>query len=358
MPMLRPTADLAHTLPPHDVHVHLRAAAPRLVTVAHKEALIRAGESYGTLLTPEARPSDAQTRAYHDALSRNGERVGALVAGLTAELLRVYRAPVLVSLARGGTPVGCAVRRVARRWGFDVPHHTLSIIRGLGIDAAALAEVRRLHPAAPLIFLDGWTGKGSIFQTLRASLPTDVPPRLAVLSDPAGVALHAATRDDLLLPHAVLNATVCGLLSRTFVEAPSPLSGPVPPVMHAARIEEALRNDDLTESYLNALDDLSCAYTAEFTLPAAPPRARAPAEVVLRLAADLGVNDPHLIKPSVGEATRVFLRRQPAHLLLRDAGHPDTLHLLEFAQQAGVPVSVQAALPYLAAAVISPGSPL
>ncbi|WP_255807915.1 cysteine protease StiP domain-containing protein [Deinococcus sp. KNUC1210] len=179
-----------------------------------------------------------------------------------------------------------------------------------------------------------------------------------MLSDPAGVALHAATRDDLLLPHAALNATVCGLLSRTFVEAPSSLPGALPPVMHAARIEESLRNDDLTVPYLAALDDLSRDYTAEFTLPPAPPPAHAPAEVVLRLAADLGVNDPHLIKPSVGEATRVFLRRQPAHLMLKDAGHPDTLHLLEFAQQAGVPVSVQAALPYLAAALISPGSPL
>ena len=349
--MFPPTADLAHTLPPADVKVHLRAATPRLVTVQEKERLIRGGESYGTLLTPETPPGAVQMSAYRSALERNGERVGALVAGLTAELLRGYTGAVLVSLARAGTPVGCAMRRLARRWGFELPHHTLSIIRGSGIDRAALAEIRRLHPAAPLIFVDGWTGKGSIFETLQSSLPAGVPPRLAVLSDPAGVALHAATHDDLLLPHAALNATVCGLLSRTFTE------GSAPGLLHAARTEEALRGRDVTVKYLDALDTLSAPYAPDFRLPASE-RPSSPAAQVLALAADLGVTNPHLIKPGVGEATRVFLRRSPAHLMLRDAGHPDTLHLGRLAEAAGVPVSVHPALPYLAAALIHPGGPL
>ncbi|WP_425144963.1 cysteine protease StiP domain-containing protein [Deinococcus sp.] len=334
---------LPHTLPPADVTVHLRAATPRLVTVGQKEALLRRGESYGTLLTPESRPSAVQQEAYRGALARNGERIGALLAGLCAELLRTYPGAVLVSLARGGTPVGCALRRLARRWGAELPHHTLSIIRGSGLDAAALAQVRDLHPGAPLIFIDGWTGKGSIFQTLQASLPPEVPPLLAVLSDPAGAATHAATHDDLLLPHAALNATVCGLLSRTFLDAQAPL--------HAARIEEDLRGDDLTLPYLEALDGLSAGYSPDFRLQAGP-RPATPYAEVLAYAAELGVRDPHLVKPGVGEATRVFLRRRPAHLLLRDARHPDTRHLWELAAAAGVPASVYPALPYLAAALI------
>ncbi|MDB5044983.1 MAG: hypothetical protein JWQ08_1033, partial [Deinococcus sp.] len=343
-----PALALAHTLPIADVQVHLRAAQPQLVSVQEKERLIRAGVSYGTLLTPEERPSDLQTAAYRAALARNGERVGALLASLTANILALYSHPVLVSLARAGTPVGCAMRRLARRWGSDLPHHTLSIIRGSGIDGAALEAVRRLHPQGQLIFVDGWTGKGSIYGALQGSLPSDVPPRLAVLSDPAGVAVHAATHEDVLLPHAVLNATVCGLLSRTFVTQEGGL--------HATRLEEELRGDDLTAEYLEALETLTAPFSPEVQLPAGR-RPQQPQDIVTALAARLGVTDPHLVKPSVGEATRVFLRRQPAHLMLREADHPDTLHLQALAQAAQVPVTVHAALPYLAAALISPGGP-
>jgi hypothetical protein len=336
---------LAYTLPADDAQVHLRAAQPHLVSVQEKEQLLREGVSYGKLLTPEQVPSNVQTAAYHEALTRNGERVGALLASLTAELLATYTQPVLVSLARAGTPVGCAMRRLARRWGSDLPHHTLSIIRGSGIDRAALDAVQRQHPHGQLIFVDGWTGKGSIYGSLKGSLPAEVPTRLAVLSDPAGVALHAATHDDLLLPHAVLNATVCGLLSRTFM---TPEGG-----LHAARIEEQLRGHDRTAEYLGELDALTDAFAPDFHLPLGP-RPQQPYDEVTALAAALGVTDPHLVKPSVGEATRVFLRRQPAHLMLREAGHPDTLHLEALAQAASVPITLHPTLPYLAAALIAP----
>ncbi|UQN09881.1 cysteine protease StiP domain-containing protein [Deinococcus sp. QL22] len=335
---------LAHTLPAADAEVHLRAAQPHLVSVQEKETLLRAGVSYGTLLTPEGVPTEVQTAAYRAALIRNGERVGALLASLTAEILATYSQPVLVSLARAGTPVGCAMRRLARRWGSELPHHTLSIIRGSGIDGVALQAVRRQHPHGQLIFVDGWTGKGSIYEALVGSLPADIPTRLAVLSDPAGVALHAATHDDLLLPHAALNASVCGLLSRTFVTEEGGL--------HAARIEEQLRGHDHTAEYLEALDTLTTPFTLEFHLPVGP-RPQRPYDRVTALAATLGVTDPHLVKPSVGEATRVFLRRQPAHLMLREAEHPDTLHLQALAEAAQVPVSIHPTLPYLAAALIA-----
>ncbi|GAA0514811.1 cysteine protease StiP domain-containing protein [Deinococcus depolymerans] len=338
---------LTHTLPSDDVTVQLDAAHPRLVSIEEKEALIRSGVSYGELLTPERPPAAAQTDAYHAALSRNGPRTGHLLAALTADLLRTYPHPVLVSLARAGTPVGCAMRRLARRWGRDLPHHTLSIIRGSGIDRIALAAVQAAHPGAQLIFVDGWTGKGSIHGALRGSLPADVPPILAVLSDPAGVARHAATHGDLLLPHAALNATVCGLLSRTFVA--------VPGQRHAARTEDALRPHDLSGHYLRALDALSAPHGPDTPLTPGP-RPRQPVQAALRAAAALGVHDPHRVKPGVGEATRVFLRRRPAHLILRGEAHPDIQHLLTLARHADVPVTQQPDLPYLAVATIAGGA--
>jgi hypothetical protein len=340
------TPTLNHTFAPDDVTVQLRPGTPRLVGVAEKEALLRGGESYGTLLTPEGPPSAVQLTAYREALTRNGSRVAGLFASLGAHLLEHVPGAVVVSLARAGTPVGCALRRFARQRGADLPHHTLSIIRGEGIDREALRRVRAAHPGRPLVFVDGWTGKGSIAQTLAGSLPDDVPVRLAVLSDPAGVADFAATHDDLLLPHAALNATVSGLLSRTFTDGAGGL--------HAVRVEEQLRGDDMSGAYLDALAALVDRIAEPVPLSSGPRPVR-PYDAVLALAADLGVRDPHLVKPGVGEATRVFLRRQPAGLLLRDPGHPDTVHLRELASAAHIPVTVHAGLPYLAAALISPG---
>ncbi|OLV17871.1 cysteine protease StiP domain-containing protein [Deinococcus marmoris] len=341
------TTAFFHTFDPADVTVHLRPATPRLVGVAEKEALLRQGVSYGTLLTPETRPSAVQMAAYHDALTRNGPRMAELIASLTAHLLAHVPQPVLVSLARAGTPVGAAMTRFARRRGQKLPHHTLSIIRGSGIDREALRRVQGAHPGGTLVFVDGWTGKGSIWGTLVDSLPGDVPPLLAVLSDPAGVASFAATHDDLLLPHAALNATISGLLSRTFVDAESQIEQK----LHGVRTEDHLRPDDVTGEYLAALD----AFDTGIDLPLSPgPRPVRPYDAVLALAAGLGVHDPHLVKPGVGEATRVFLRRQPAGLLLRDARHPDTHHLSELARAAGIPMTVHPELPYLAAALIRP----
>lgn len=338
---------LRHTFDPADVTVQLRAATPRLVGVTEKEKLLRQGVSYGGLLTPETRPSAVQQAAYQDALRRNGPRVAGLIAALTTHLLTAVPRPVLVSLARAGTPVGCAMTRFARRRGRPLPHHTLSIIRGSGIDREALRRIMQAHPGATLVFVDGWTGKGSIAGTLSASLPAGVPPLLAVLSDPAGVADFAATHDDLLLPHAALNATVSGLLSRTFVDADIPDGQ-----LHGVRTEDHLRADDVTGEYLAALDALDPGTASPLD---SGPRPVRPYDAVLALASSLGVHDPHLVKPGVGEATRVFLRRQPAGLLLRDAGHPDTRHLKALARAAGIPVTVHPELPYLAAALIAPG---
>lgn len=44
------------------------------------------------------------------------------------------------------------------------------------------------------------------------------------------------------------------------------------------------------------------------------------------------------MKPGIGEATRVLLRRIPRLILLRDAGSPLTKHLVELAAEKGVEV--------------------
>ena len=64
------------------------------------------------------------------------------------------------------------------------------------------------------------------------------------------------------------------------------------------------------------------------------------------------ITDTNLIKPGIGEATRVLLRRVPRLLMLRDANAPDVAHLKVLAAEKSVPVSVDAALPYQAISLI------
>jgi hypothetical protein len=65
-----------------------------------------------------------------------------------------------------------------------------------------------------------------------------------------------------------------------------------------------------------------------------------------------GIADVNLIKPGIGEATRVLLRRVPRLLILRDAAAPDTAHLKVLATEKSVPLIVDADLPYQAVSLI------
>ena len=331
-----------HTWFPEDVTLHLAPARPRLVSRAEKEALIASGTSYGFLLERENKPSAVQEEAYANSLARSIERLGLQLASLAAHLETIGQPVTLLSLPRAGLPVGAALQRLLRRAGTDAEHHSLSVIRGVGLDLGALDEVLLSRDVRSLVFVDGWTGKGSIKATLRASLsghPAQHTP-LLVLSDPANVAELAATREDVFLPHAALNATVSGLLSRTFV-VPGQSE-------HAAVAWTHLAHLDRTGAYLNALE---AAALASRPIPLAPRLPFDPLTQALRLAAPYSGGDPHKIKPSVGEATRVFLRRLPRALLVRDPADPEVAHLLELAAGAGVPVHIVPALPYRALAV-------
>ncbi|NEE25176.1 phosphoribosyltransferase, partial [Streptomyces sp. SID7982] len=117
--------------------------------------------------------------------------------------------PVLVSLARAGTPVGVLMRRWARhRHGLDLPHYAISIVRGRGIDATALRWLAAHHDPADVVFVDGWTGKGAITRELAAAIeefeasggPAGFDPEIAVLADPGGCVRTYGTREDFLIP--------------------------------------------------------------------------------------------------------------------------------------------------------------
>jgi len=234
----------------------------------------------------------------------------------------------------------------------DVPHYAISIVRGRGIDVAALRWVTRRHDPADLVFVDGWTGKGAIARELAAALRPgegpEVPGRLAVLADPGGCTDLYGSRDDYLIPSACLNSTVSGLVSRT-VWNPALLR---PGDFHGAKYYAGLAGADLSRLFLDTVTArfgaVAAAVARDWPVLAAADRTPTWSgwQAVQQIGAAYGIADANRIKPGVGETTRVLLRRQPWRVLVHPDAGPDVEHVRLLAGQRGVPVEVVPGLPY------------
>ncbi len=269
---------------------------------------------------------------------------------------------MLASLARAGTPVGILIRRwLAAGHGVDAPHYAVSIVRGRGLDPAALRYLDAHHRAADVVFVDGWTGKGAITRELAEALAgTGFDPDLAVLADPGRCVRTFGTRDDFLIPSACLNSTVSGLVSRTVLR--SDLIGPDD--FHGAKHYTELAGADVSGAFLDTVadhfDDVRAEALAAAERFLAPEHAdeRAPDwagwAAVERISAEYGIDSVNLVKPGVGETTRVMLRRVPWRVLARRGAGADLDHVRLLAAQRGVPVEEVDDLPYSCVGLIHP----
>lgn len=356
---------------PQDVEFLLkpleRSALETVADIAAKEALIQSGQRhYSEMLTPETLPSEEYRRLFFAAYRRNAARMAAECLALARHIAACTSTPVLLSLARAGTPVGAVVAHLVRRiTGQAVPHYSVSIIRGRGIDANALdAVLARGAQPENIVFIDGWTGKGVIADELQAALKkynfsrgTAIAPRLFVLADLAGKAFYAASWDDYLIPSSILNATISGLVSRSVLNSAIGAGD-----FHGCLFYREFTAHDLSVWFVDDMVQrataLMDAAPASALLPA-PPDGSAQQRYTAFLTAEMlryGVTDRNLIKPGIGEATRVLLRRLPQRLVVRNPRHADVQHLLALAREKAVPVDVRPDLPLVHAVAIIKGA--
>ncbi|MFG2328396.1 phosphoribosyltransferase [Streptomyces sp. NPDC048604] len=329
-------------------------------TEEREEAIQSGGAHYAESLPVEYQPSAEYQRLFHTALDASAVRIARAVGTVTETVLAERSArPVLVSLARAGTPVGVLMRRWAQhRHGLDLPHYAVSIVRGRGIDANALRWLAAHHDPADVVFVDGWTGKGAITRELAEALKDfeGFDPEIAVLADPGSCVRTYGTREDFLIPSACLNSTVSGLISRTVLRPD--LVGPDD--FHGGKFYRELAGADVSNDFLDTVsahfDEVADSVDAEVKeLLAAD---RTPTwegwAAVERISEEYGIHDVNLVKPGVGETTRVLLRRVPWKILAqRDAG-PDLDHVRLLAEQRGVPVEEVDELPYTCVGLIHP----
>ncbi|RPK52563.1 Cysteine protease StiP precursor [Streptomyces sp. ADI91-18] len=329
-------------------------------TEEREEAIQAGGAHYAESLPVEYQPSPAYQELYQSALTASAARIARAVGTVTETVLAERTpSPVLVSLARAGTPVGVLMRRWARaRHGLDLPHYAVSIVRGRGIDTNALRWLAAHHDPADIVFVDGWTGKGAITRELAAALTAfeGFNPEIVVLADPGSCVTTYGTREDFLIPSACLNSTVSGLVSRTVLR--SDLVGPAD--FHGAKFYRELAGADVSVGFVDTVaahfDEVAEAVDAEVKeLLAAD---RAPTwegwAAVERISEEYGIHDVNLVKPGVGETTRVLLRRVPWKILAQRGAGADLDHVRLLAEQRGVPVEEVDGLPYTCVGLIHP----
>lgn len=315
-----------------------------------REAAIQAGVHYSEMLPLEYRPTDEYMETYQAALENYAESTAHAVCR-TAERIYAKKGDslVLVSLARAGIPAGILIKHyLYEKYGCSVPHYGISIIRGRGIDHNAMQYLLAHHPAHSLQFVDGWTGKGAITRELAAAIQpyAGVSPDLAVLSDPANLTSLCGTHEDILIPSSCLNSTVSGLISRTFLRRD--LIGPED--FHGAAFYQELLAEDVSYDFIRRVE--AC-FRFDLSLELFDPGRTGLSEVE-EIARRFGIDEINFIKPGIGEATRVLLRRVPWKLLVDEKSQRDPRldHLLRLAQERSVPVETYPMTNYRACGII------
>ncbi|WP_369958065.1 cysteine protease StiP domain-containing protein [Psychrobacter sp. CLB018] len=346
------------------------------VPVSQKEALIQSGQRhYSDMLTLEHAPTAMHEQLYQQALAQGTTRTATDIANLAYTLHHIFqqtvsteRPLILVSLVRAGLPIGVLLQRALAdadsSYALPSVHYGISIIRDRGLDPVALQMILDAHPDSAIVFVDGWTGKGAIYQELARSLDVfsnpnhpnfanifhqgkDVIP-LLTLADPAGVAWLAASEEDWLIPSGLLNSTVSGLISRSLYTEPQ--SG-----LHRSVFYDNLVAVDHSLAFVDHIDSTRRALSTppQYLQTFKQPRYQT-ADLINTLAIDYDIGNRNRIKPTIAEATRAILRRDPECILLATADHPDTVLLRHLCSERDINITVLGAkiLPYQAITLI------
>lgn len=332
-----------------------------------RERLIQSGRHYSEMLPVEYVPTQRYMEVYKEAL-RNFAQPTALAVGRVSDKIIQARGKkvVLVSLARAGIPIGILIKHfIWQKYQLEVPHYAISIIKGRGIDDNAMNYLLKQYQPRQLLFVDGWIGKGAILDELRQAVEAyeGVSPELAVAADPANVTALCGTHEDILIPSSCLNCTVSGLVSRTVLR--EDIIGPND--FHGAVYYGELADADLSYEFLDAIEQWfprdvqgkvpqsktehsKTEYSKAAQLPSdqlqtEKQQASAAAsgygiDEVRALAEVFGISELQLIKPGIGETTRVLLRRVPWKVLIdaRYRNNPELGHIVRLAEEKQVPI--------------------
>lgn len=316
-----------------------------------REKLIQSGHHYSEMLPVEYVPTEKYMQIYRESLRNFAKPTAEAVCRLSERIISSRgKDVVLVSLARAGIPAGILIKHyIFNKYRIQVPHYSISIIRGKGIDDNAMKYLLSRYRPEQILFVDGWTGKGAIYRELQKDISAygGVSSDIAVIADPANITKLCGTREDILIPSSCLNSTVSGLISRTFLR---------PDIIgendfHGAAYYSELKDSDLSYEFIGEIErhfdysDRDLHENAENGHGI---------EEVKQIADAFSVADINFIKPGIGETTRVLLRRVPWKILInekyRDSAELE--HVLRLAEEKNVPIEYYPLIHYKCCGII------
>lgn len=315
-----------------------------------RERQIQAGRHYCEMLPIEYVPTDKYMEVYDEALE-NYSRHTAHATGILADKIIQKKGEnvVLVSLARAGIPIGILLKRyIKKKYDIDVRHYSISIIRGRGIDKNAMKYLLERYQPEQIQFVDGWIGKGAILNELKKEIKAydGVSHEIAVLADPANVTDMCGTHEDILIPSSCLNATVSGLISRTFLRDDIIGSDD----FHGAAYYGEWYDRDLSYQFIDSIEKM---FDMNPIMCDSSTQGNGMDEVK-ELAQEYGIDDINLIKPGIGETTRVLLRRVPWKVLV-DSEYVDDkelAHIIRLAHEKNIPIEYHKLVHYKTCGII------
>ena len=199
-----------------------------------------------------------------------------------------------------------------------------------------------------MLFVDGWIGKGAILNQLKKAICEfdGVSSDIAVVADPANVTNLCGTHEDILIPSSCLNCTVSGLISRTFLR--DDIIGKDD--FHGAAYYGELKDKDLSYHFINSIEE-------NFSLsPSVKSISKSGYGIdeVKEIAQRYGIDDINLVKPGIGETTRVLLRRVPYKILIKedDRKSAELAPILRLAEEKNVPIDYYPLNHYRACGII------
>jgi hypothetical protein len=340
---------------PNDVSFLLNIEDFKEISILEKEALIQSGEKhYSEVLTEEMDFSDEYLSLFHTIFDENIQRISTDVVALSKHIAQLHN-PVIVSLARAGTPYGVLIKRcLADCFMVNTNHYSVSIIRDKGIDTVAMDYMVNKHGVdATYIFVDGWTGKGAIYNQLALSMKNykhNLQHRFVVLSDIAGVADIAATREDYIIPSCLINSTISGLISRTLINSN-------PDSFHRAKFYEKYKQKDLSLAYVNKIHnhilknelhkqtqtivEFNETYKNNYQ------------DFINQMIDKYKVSTRNYIKPGLGETTRMLIRRNPDFILINEKYASLLEHVLLLCKIKNVKIYIENNMPIPCVGIIN-----
>ncbi|MCK5728695.1 MAG: cysteine protease StiP family protein [Methylococcales bacterium] len=352
---------------PEDVHFLLKPIEVESTSLWEKERLIQQKNyHYSEMITHESLPSSAYLALFHATFTQNKPQLAHDLITLALEInQRKQGEIVLISLARAGTPIGVLLKRILQRYfKRQCQHYSISIIRDRGIDYNALQYILDHHANVEgFTFIDGWTGKGVITQELHQSVlafnqqfHTAISPDLYVLNDIAGVAAVTASFDDYLIPSSLLNSIVSGLISRSILNKKYISTGD----FHGCLYYQHFLATDLSRWFVDQtmiVVDEKLMSTQKNFKPDKAANLKTQTQqqsslFIQQIKKTYNIQNINLIKPGIGEATRVLLRRVPDCLILKNRHGSQTQHLSLLAEEKQITMIENPQMPYQATAII------